>query len=113
MKKCPTQKAIDEKFGCAIESDAEVNRKRANCDPSLKTNAEDQDTTCLNKFQHFGLSSWSRYVQVNKNSHESKNTRRTQNRGQPRSFQPCSEESSSDASLRERQWARMETPVKF
>jgi len=50
-KKCPTQKAIDEKFGCAIESDAEVNRKRANCDPSLKTNAEDQDTTCSNKFQ--------------------------------------------------------------
>jgi len=49
MKKCLTQKAIDEEFGCAIESDAEVNRKRANCHPSFKTNAEDQDTTCINK----------------------------------------------------------------
>jgi hypothetical protein len=50
---------------------------------------------------------------MNKNNHESKNTRRTQILAHVRPFHARSDESSSEAILRERQWARIETPVEL
>jgi hypothetical protein len=45
LQKCLTQKTVNEKFGCAVEGDAEVDGERADSDPSLKADTENQDTT--------------------------------------------------------------------